>query len=155
MSSGGPRPNSGPKQVYCYFVKGVKYSSLQEAADANGVRKETIHRWCSGKKPDCWREKVIETTAAPEKPSLKNDIPEDIKSGASAENMTPLDYMLKIMNDPTEDKETRIKCGYYALPYVHGKVSEKKGKKQDRQEKAGKAGGGKFKTSAPPLKRVK
>lgn len=84
----------------------------------------------------------------------KKDVPQDIKDKAAAANMTPLEYMLKVMNDPAEDKEMRARMAIAAAPFVHARATEGKGKKQDREEKAKAAGSGKFAPSTPPKLKV-
>ncbi len=82
--------------------------------------------------------------------------PPDVAAKAAAENLTPLDYMLKVMNDTTEeDKTRRDRMAIAACPFIHARPSEGKGKKQDKGERAKAAGLGKFAPSAPPLKLVK
>lgn len=62
---------------------------------------------------------------------------------------TPLDYMLAVMANPAADPGRRDRMAVAAAPYLHSKVGE--GGKKDRAQDAAKvAGGGKFKTSAPP-----
>lgn len=63
---------------------------------------------------------------------------------------TPLDYMLRVMNDRSEDPDMRARMAMAAAPYVHGKVGEqgKKAQKQEAAEKTQKAG--RFATPAPP-----
>ncbi len=61
----------------------------------------------------------------------------------------PLDYMLKVMNDPMADESRRDKMAVAAAPYMHVKKGEG-GKKDERQDAAKKAGGGKFAPAAPP-----
>ena len=56
---------------------------------------------------------------------------------AAAKEQTPLEFMLAVMNDPTEDKKFRAQMAQAAAPYVHGKPGEeKKGKKEEAQERA-------------------
>ena len=144
MPRGGPRPGAGRKSRRTYFVKGEKYKNLKSAAKKNGVVKSTILNWCkSEKKPDCWIE------------AKKGITKESIEKEAAAAEMDPLDYMLKVMRDETEEPERRDKMAYYAAPYCHSKATSKTGKKQEAAEKAGKAGSGKFKNGKPPLKRIK
>lgn len=88
-------------------------------------------------------------------PGKKGDIPQDIKDDAAAAKMTPLDYMLKVMNDPTEDKDIRARMAVAAAPYMHPRKGEGAGKKQDREAKAKAAGAGKFRAGRPPLQVVK
>lgn len=81
-------------------------------------------------------------------------IPQDIKDAAKAENLDPLAYMLKVMNDPNEDKDMRARMAVAAAPYVHPRKGDGAGKKQDRDDKAKQAGAGKFAPSAPPSLKV-
>jgi len=71
------------------------------------------------------------------------------------EDLEPLDYMLKVMNDPNEDKELRARMAIAAAPFVHARKGEGQGKKQDKDDRAKTAGAGKFKAGTAPLKRVK
>ena len=68
----------------------------------------------------------------------------------------PLEYMLRVMNDDSADEDRRDKMAYWAAPYCHPKADKKTGKKQDRADRAKKAGSGRFSAAAPPkLKAVK
>lgn len=90
------------------------------------------------------------------KAEKKKDIPQDIKDQAAAVNMTPLEYMLKVMNDPNEDKEIRARMAIAAAPFVHSRKGDGKGKKEERDDKAKAASvSGRFGTGAPPVRVVK
>lgn len=71
------------------------------------------------------------------------------------ENLDPLTYMLKVMNDPAADKGRRDRMAVAAAPFVHGRKGEGQGKKDERADKAKIAGAGRFAASHPPLKVVK
>ena len=75
--------------------------------------------------------------------------------GKPVEELLPLDFMLKLMNDPGEDKEMRARMAQAAAPYCHARIAEGKGKKDEKTDRAKKAGAGKFAAGAPPLKLVK
>jgi phage terminase small subunit len=62
---------------------------------------------------------------------------------------TPLEYMLKVMNDTTADASRRDRMAIAAAPFVHGKIPEG-GKKDARNDAAKDASGGKFKPAAAP-----
>lgn len=159
MPKGGLRPGSGRKGAFIYHVQGRQFNSLVEAAEAFGVSTKSIHNWCRGRRLDCSMEPIGDKSK--EKPKAtsekKPDIPQDIQDKAANENMTPLDYMLKVMRDENEDKKLRMTMAYYAAPYIHAKPSAgKAGKKEDKEERAKKAGSGRFAPSDPPkLKAVK
>ncbi|MGD9824809.1 hypothetical protein [Desulfobacter sp.] len=73
-----------------------------------------------------------------------------IRKAAAEENMTPLEYMLRIMRDENADPEVRARMAYYAAPYVHPKAGVKTGVKAEREERAKQAGTGRFSPSEPP-----
>lgn len=75
-------------------------------------------------------------------------IPADILLDAEAENLTPLEYMLKVMNDPAAQKERRDRMAQAAAPFCHARAGEKGGKKEEKEEAAKKASSGRF---APAL----
>lgn len=86
----------------------------------------------------------------PEAPASSNQA-----SDAQTENLDPLTYMLKVMNDPTADKGRRDRMAVAAAPFVHGRKGEGQGKKDERADKAKSASAGRFAASPPPLKVVK
>ena len=89
-----------------------------------------------------------------EKPK-KDKIPSDILEEAKSENLMPLDYMLKVMNDGNEPKERRDRMAIAAAPFCHARIAEGKGKKQEKDDKAKTAGAGKFAPGRPPIALVK
>ena len=70
------------------------------------------------------------------------------------ENLTPLEYALRVMNDPREAKERRDRLCVAAMPFVHVKKGEG-GKREAAAEKAEKLSTGKFAAAPPPLRAVK
>ena len=158
MPRGGIRPGSGRKSVFIYHVQGQSFESLSEAAKAFGVSTKSIHNWCRGKRPDCSMEPVGDKPKENPKAASgeKSSIPQSIQDEAASANMTPLDYMLKVMRDEGEDKKVRMTMAYYAAPYIHPKPTGKAGKKDDKEERAKQAGKGRFAPGSPPaLKAVK
>jgi hypothetical protein len=93
--------------------------------------------------------------ATPKK-TKKSKIPQDIVDEAKAVNLTPLAYMLKVMNDDKEtDKARRDRMAIAAAPFVHARKGEGAGKKEEKADKAASAGKGKFSTGRAPLAVVK
>lgn len=84
----------------------------------------------------------------------RNETPADIQSAAAYENMTPLEYMLKVMRDPREDADRRDRMAIAACPFCHARKGESNGK-ADKISRATIAGAGKFAPLKPPLKLVK
>lgn len=57
--------------------------------------------------------------------------------------MSPLEYMLKVMNDTSADDARRDKMAVAAASYVHAKPGDSpKGKKEEAQEASRTAGAG-------------
>lgn len=64
--------------------------------------------------------------------------------------MTPLEYMLQVMNDGDADDQRRDRMAVAAAPFVHGKA-EAAGKKEQRQQAAEDVmGGGRFSPRTRP-----
>ncbi len=63
-------------------------------------------------------------------------------------HMQPLEYMLRVMNDPNAHPDMRSRMAIAAAPYVHAKVGEQ-GKK-DKKHEAAKQVASRFTSSAPP-----
>ena len=67
------------------------------------------------------------------------------KPRKSLGGLTPLEYMLSVMNSESVDDARRDKMAIAAAPYVHGKAAEvAPGKKEQKQEAAEKVAAGKF-----------
>jgi hypothetical protein len=107
-----------------------------------------------GYRPGAGRKKGSKTKAGVDKRN-SDGIPPGVKDAAKAENLDPLTYMLKVMNDPTADSERRDRLAIAAAPFVHARKGEGKGKKDEREEKARAAGSGRFGTGTPPVRVVK
>lgn len=86
---------------------------------------------------------------------VTQSISEDKRAEAAAQDLDPLAYMLKVMNDPAEDASRRAQMAIAAAPYCHPRMGEGKGKKTDQAERAMAAGTGKFSAGKPPLRIVK
>ena len=79
----------------------------------------------------------------------------EIKAESRKLNLSPLEYMLSVMNDEGADDQRRDRMAVSAAPYVHPKKAEAgDGKKAERQAKAeaAAAGGGKF--AVPPAPKL-
>jgi len=58
--------------------------------------------------------------------------------------------MLKVMRDPKNPMDLRVKMAGLAASIVHAKPGEKGGKKEEKEEKAKQAASGRFAPSAGP-----
>ena len=56
------------------------------------------------------------------KPSLK--VPPAVGKAAREANLTPKDYLLRIMRDPAEDAALRARAAALLLPFMHPKTGE-------------------------------
>jgi hypothetical protein len=90
------------------------------------------------------------------KKTKASKIPQDIVDEAKAADLTPLDYMLKVMNDTNEtDKARKDRMAIAAAPFIHARKGEGAGKKEEKEDRAKSAGAGKFSAGAAPLRAVK
>jgi len=90
------------------------------------------------------------------KSKTKTETMGDIKTVAASENLTPLEFMLKIMRDPQEDEDRRARMAIAAAPFCHPRKGEGAGKKEEKAGKAQQAASGKFAAGRPPnIKLVK
>lgn len=70
-------------------------------------------------------------------------VPVDIKSAARKSKLSPLDYMLTVMNDEDAEAARRDRMAIAAAPFVHARPGDKpQGKKEAAQEAAQTAGAG-------------
>lgn len=167
MARGGYRPGSGRKPGN-KNPKG-KGKSGQESTDKQKLRE--LLSWDVKAKAKMYNDflrrlgdktgKLKPLTIAEKKlmdklgAELASGLDDDEKQEAATENLTPLDYMLKVMNDPNADKDRRDKMAVAAAPFMHPRQGEGKGKKEDKADRAKEAGKGRFSASPPPLKVVK
>lgn len=100
-------------------------------------------------RPRGTKETMVKTT------KKKNAIPDDVIEKAKEAHLTPLEYMLKVMNDDKEDKELRARMAVSAAPYMHPRKGETMGKKDEKADRAKSAGQGKFQAGRPPIALVK
>jgi hypothetical protein len=86
---------------------------------------------------------------------LKTDLEEaEEKPVGEGKTETPLELFQRVMDDPNESMETRMRAAALLAPYVHARVGEGEGKKEEKKGKAKIAGEGRFRASAPPVLKV-
>lgn len=113
---------------------------------------EFLSRVSKGERLTMAEKKMMGQLAA----ELSAGLTEGEKKEAAAENLTPLDYMLKVMNDAEAEKERRDRMAIAAAPFVHARKGEGGiGKKDEKADRAKAAGSGKFAAGKAPLKMVK
>ena len=121
MPRGGSRPGAGrPKKQSVIATESSKQSKSVPQVDPDGFKDDPS--WPFGKQ-------------APDAP-------------ADLSELTPLDFLLDVMRDQTEEKGRRMQAAQLAAPYCHAKMGEG-GKKEAKQEAAKKVAS-KFTPSAPP-----
>ena len=157
MSRGGYRPGAGRKkgQKDAKPRKGsprsVEQDKIREML-AYGTKararfyQEFLVRMGKGEKLSIAEKKLMEKLGQ----ELAAEVDGEQPKAGNAEELDPLTYMLKIMNDPNEDKEARARMAIAAAPYCHPRKGEGAGKKQDKDDRAKAAGAGKFGAGAPP-----
>lgn len=143
MARGGYRPGAGrPKGVK---NKTTKTENKIEEKTKDQKKKEKISRKTTkkGKKSN------KNTKNDPKKDEFNGILTESEIEEAKKQKLTPLEYMLKIMNNSKADKDRRDRMAIAAAPYVHGRV-EKGGKKKEKEQRAKAASSGRFAPAAPP-----
>ena len=106
-----------------------------------------------GYRPGAGRPKKINKESLPPEVKVTDGLVTVIDQ--QPENLTPLEYMLRVMNDPKESDARRSWAAQSAAPYCHSRKGEGN-KKEDKIDRAKAAGSsGKFAASPPPLKLVK
>ena len=77
-------------------------------------------------------------------PAVKNEAAAN-RPRKSLGGMTPLEYMLSVMNDDDQEPTRRDRMAMAAAPYVHARASDvAPGKKEQKQEAAEKVAAGRF-----------
>lgn len=77
-------------------------------------------------------------------PAVKNEAAAN-RPRKSLGGLTPLEYMLSVMNDDDQEPTRRDRMAMAAAPYVHARASDvAPGKKEQKQEAAEKVAAGKF-----------
>ena len=161
MSRGGYRPGAGRKKG-TKDVKPRKGSPRSVEQDkiremlAYGTKakarfyQEFLVRMGKGEKLSIAEKRLMEKLGT----ELSAEVDGEPGKSGKAEDLTPLEFMLRTMNDTAEDKKLRASMAIAAAPFVHPRKGEgnKKDEKDDRAKQAGK---GKFGAGAPPLRRVK
>lgn len=67
----------------------------------------------------------------------------------ASHDLTPLSYLLSVVNDTKADRRERIQAASIAAPYVHARKGEG-GKKDAAADAAKKVSTGRFAPAAPP-----
>lgn len=99
-----------------------------------------------GKQPKWFpKDKVIDA-----QPTTNEEIKQEVSSAVSSSDITPLEYMLKVMRDETQPKDRRDRMAALAAPFCHSRAGEKGGKKQEREAAAKEAGKGRFGAMSGP-----
>src|SRR3954466_8232953 len=92
-------------------------------------------------------EKGRQAMAAVEAPEASDET----SAPAQPENLDPLAYMLRVMNDPGAEPERRDRMAIAAAPFMHSRAGEaKKGKKEEQADRAKAAATGRFAPRPPP-----
>lgn len=126
MPRGGARPGAGRPKKQPEEAKPSKKAPAKAPppqVDANGYKDDP--KWPFGKQP-------------PQEPEPPPDL----------SNLMPLDYLLEVMRDHTEERGRRMQAATLAAPYCHPKKGEA-GKKEEKAA-AAKNIASRFSPAAPP-----
>jgi hypothetical protein len=175
MARGGYRPNSGPKKGAKYRPRkrkepkepkpDRKEKAPPDTSDADKIRQmlamgtkvrarmnqEFLQRVGRGEKLTLAEKKMMEKIGA-ELAAEVNGEKAPVTVDGKIE--TPLEFMLRIMNDPNEPEEFRARMACAAAPFMHPRKGEGAGKKEEKNVRAKTAGAGRFRASAPPQLKV-
>lgn len=130
--SGGARPNSGPKPK----TKDIGVTKTEK------VKEEPVEE-VGAKLSDV----VVAQAAAVVAEGA--GVSQPTQELAQHTNLTPLEFLLAVMNNPMVEDRLRIDAAKTAAQYLHLKKGDG-GVKEEKAEKAKKAAAGKFGASAPP-----
>jgi len=137
------KQTSDKKKIKAILELGVKAKAR--------MYQEYLMRISKGESLSITEKKLMDKIGA----ELTEGLDDGDKEIIEAENLDPLEYMLKVMNDPQAEKDRRDKMAIAAAPFIHARKGEGAGKKQEREERAKAAGSGKFAPGKVPLKVVK
>lgn len=90
---------------------------------------------------------------APAKEDVKAETPVVETPQEDASGQTPLEFLLFVMRNPAIEDKLRLEAAKTAAQYMHLKKGDG-GIKDEKAEKAKKAGSGKFGAAPPPLRVV-
>lgn len=79
----------------------------------------------------------------------RKSIPADIRSAARAAKLSPLEYMLAVLNDETAEDARRDRMAQAAAPFVHARAGEVT-KKGGAADKAKQVAAGRFAPGVAP-----
>ena len=65
-----------------------------------------------------------------------NKATQETQAAVAASGLTPLEYMLGVINDPSADESRRDRMAQAAAPYVHPKAEAAEGGKKAQREAA-------------------
>ena len=181
MSRGGYRPGSGPPKGTKYKPRAGKTAAKErkpstrkpksppkppEPTDAEKIRamlamgikvrarmyQEFLQRVGKGEKLSLAEKKMMEKIGEELAAEVNGE-----KAPATIDGKieTPLEFMLRIMNDPNEPEEFRARMATSAAPFCHVRKGEGAGKKEEKNERAKTAGEGRFSSMANRLRVVK
>jgi len=153
MARGGYRPGAGrPKgTVKKQLVKTAALPFISKAEELAIFYKGMLDQVAQGKKPTEAEKQKMQKLAAELAKTYETG---GENEGKPIEELLPLDFMLRLMNNTKADMEMRARMATAAAPYCHPRKSEGAGKKDEKADRAKQAGSGKFKAGAAPLKLV-
>ena len=150
---GGYRPGSGRKKGKKTDLEKnpEKLVLLSKAEEFAIFYKGILARATQGKKPTAAESQKMQQLAAELTKTYESG---GENEGKPIEELLPLEFMLKLMNDKSNDLEMRARMAQAAAPYIHARAGEGVGKKDEKADRAKRAAGGKFAPGKPPVLKV-
>jgi hypothetical protein len=155
MARGGYRPGAGRKKGKKTDLQNnpEKLVLLSKAEEFAIFYKGILARAAQGKKPTAAESQKMQQLAAELTKTYESG---GENEGKPIEELLPLEFMLKLMNDASNDLEMRARMAQAAAPYCHARKGDGVGgKKEEQAGKAKQAGAGKFAPGRPPIALVK
>lgn len=155
MARGGYRPGAGRKKGKKTDLQNnpEKLVLLSKAEEFAVFYKGILARAAQGKKPTPAESQKMQQLAAELTKTYESG---GENEGKPIEELLPLDFMLKLMNDKSNDLEMRARMAQAAAPYCHARKGDVAGgKKEEQAERAKQASGGKFASMSDRLRIVK
>jgi hypothetical protein len=152
---GGYRPGAGRKKGKKTDLQNnpEKLVLLSKAEEFAVFYKGILARAAQGKKPTAAESQKMQQLAAELTKTYESG---GENEGKPVEELLPLDFMLRMMNDKSNDLEMRARMAQAAAPYCHARKGDGVGgKKEEQADRAKQAGAGRFQSGKPPIALVK
>lgn len=166
MSKGGYRPGAGRKKGIVE-TKPRKLSEAREEAEqirkllavGKKAKQKLLHEFLFRVANKDGKQKPLSVVEKKMMDQWQSELAAELNDPTEAgesEGLQPLEYMLRVMNNPKEDPAVRRQMAAASAPYCHPRKGEAgTGKKDEAADRAKIAGAGRFAPSKQPIALVK